>query len=179
MKRGLSLILCTLFLTASAALAQSSTTDPWGFPSRDRRRGDDDSEFIKEMLAKQQSEREKKEYATMIERGEAALELSKELETSFQKNEQLTPAEIKQLEEFEKLVVKIRDDLGGDDDGENEVAEKDGRPKDVREAFIVLRGATEKLVDEIKKSTRYSVSIVAIESSNTLIKIARVLRFWN
>jgi hypothetical protein len=178
MKFGLLLILCILYLFASAAVGQSSTADAWGFPNRDRRR-DDDSEFIKEMLAKQQSDREKKEYATMLSRGEAALELSKELEESFQKNEQLTPAGIKRLEEFEKLVVNIREDLGGDEDGESEILEKDKRPKDVREGFTLLRGATEQLVNEIKKSTRYSVSIVAIESSNTLIKIARVLRFWN
>lgn len=179
MKLGLLLAFVTLFLFAPATPGQSSADDAWGFPSRERRRGHDDSEFIKEMLAKQQSEREKKEYAGLLDRSEEALALIQELEESFQKNEQLTPAEIKRLVEFEKLVVKIREDLGGDEDGEDQINKSAGRPKDVGAGFAVLRGATEKLVDEIKTSTRFSVSVVAIETSNTLIRIARILRFWN
>lgn len=177
MKRSVLLIIFSIAVVASAAVGQSASNEPWGFPDGNRRR-DDDSKFVKDMLAKQQTEREKKEYATLLERGEAALALSNKLEESFQANNRLTPADAKRLEEFEKLMVKIRKDLGGDDDGEKELSVNKGRPRDVREGFIALKGATERLVSELKKSTRYSVSIVAIESSNTLIKIARVLRFW-
>jgi hypothetical protein len=167
-------------LSAVAFNAQTAGNDPWPFPDR-KRPADEDSQMVKEMIAKQQSAREKKEYASLLERGEEALQLSKDLETSFEKKARLTDAERKQLEEFEKLVSKIRDDLGGGDDCETTVVvgkEKDS-PKDVREGFLYLKRSTEQLVSEIKRSTRFSVSVVAIESSNALIRLARFLRLKN
>lgn len=167
-----------IFLTAAAAFAQTASGDPW--PPSDRKRQDDDSHMVKEMLAKQQSAREKKEYASLVERSEQALKLSGELEAAFKRSEQLTDSERKQLEAFEKLVSKIRDDLGGDEDGELTLVDKEEEsPKDVREGFLFLKRSTEQLASEIKKSTRFSVSIVAIESSNTLIRLARFLRLKN
>jgi hypothetical protein len=173
------LAIVILALSAVAMSAQTASNDPWPFPDR-RKPADDDSQMVKDMLAKQQTAREKKEYETLLERGEAALKISNELETSFSKKEQLSETERKKLEEFEKLVSKIRNDLGGDDDGETEaeVKEKDS-PKDVREGFLYLKRSTEQLVSEIKRSTRFSVSILAIESSNTLIRLARFLRLKN
>ena len=167
-----------LVLLAAAAFAQSASNDPW--PNPDRKRPDDDSHILKEMLAKQQSARDKREYASLVERSEEALKLSEELEAGFDRKEQLTDSGRKRLEAFEKLVAKIRDDLGGDDDADVTLAEKDKEsPKDVREGFRYLKRSTEQLVSEIKKSTRFSVSVVAIESSNTLIRLARFLRFKN
>jgi hypothetical protein len=40
-----------------------------------------------------------------------------------------------------------------------------------------LQNNTVKLVDELRKTTRYSVSVVAVESSNLLLKVVRFLRF--
>ncbi|HQU91672.1 MAG TPA: hypothetical protein PLK77_05210 [Pyrinomonadaceae bacterium] len=167
-------------LSAVVFNAQTASNDPWPFPDR-KRQNDEDSQMVKEMLAKQQSSREKKEYASLVERGEEALQLSRDLEKSFEKNEALTDVERKQLEEFEKLVAKIRDDLGGDDDGETTVivGEEKDSPKDVREGFLYLKNSTQQLVCEIKRSTRFSVSVVAIESSNALIRLARFLRLKN
>ena len=162
-------------LSAIALNAQTASNDPWPFP--DRRRPDDDARIVKEMLAKQQTAREKKEYAELVEKGESALKISEQLEKAFSKNEQLSLADRERLEEFEKIVAKIRDDLGGDDDGDTSIALKDKEtPRDVREGFLYLKRSTENLVSEIKKSTRFSVSVVAIESSNTLIRLARFLR---
>ena len=165
--------------SAVAICAQTASNDPWPFPDR-KRPGDDDSQIVKDMLSKQQTAREKKEYEILVERGETALKLSSELEASFEKNEELSDTERKKLEEFEKLVSKIRKDLGGDDDDKVAVEgdEKDS-PRDVREGFIYLKRSTEQLVSEIKRSTRFSVSILAIESSNTLIRLARFLRLKN
>ena len=161
---------------AFAATSSAQNNDPFPFPDRDRRRGDDDSKIVKEMLSKQQSAREKKEYEELIDRGEAALALSEALEQSFAKSERITPEEARKLVELEKLVEKIRDDLGGDDDSDEELPPAEKRPKDVREGFIVLKNSTERLVNELKKTTRFSISIVAIESSNALIKVVRFLR---
>lgn len=178
MKSVLAIILFAL--SAFAVSAQTASNDPWPFPDR-KKAADDESQMVKEMLAKQQSAREKKEYETLVERGEAALKLSNELEASFEKKEQLSETERKKLEEFEKLVSKIRNDLGGDDDGgiEAEEGKEKDSPKDVREGFLYLKRSTEQLVSEIKRSTRFSVSVLAIESSNTLIRLARFLRLKN
>ena len=164
--------------SAVGVSAQSASNDLWPFP--DRKRRDDDSKIVEEMLSKQQTAREKKEYAILVERSETALNLSKEIEMAFEKNDQLSESDRLKLEEFEKLMSKIRDDLGGDDDGETTLADEEkGPPKDAREAFLRLKRSTETLVAEIKKSTRFSVSVLAIESSNTLIRLARFLRLKN
>lgn len=170
------LAICAIALSTFAISGQTAGNDPW--PGQ-RTRPDDDR-MVKEMLAKQQMAREKKEYASLVERSEEALKLSEKLEAAFEEKEQLTDVERKQLESFEKLVSKIRDDLGGDDDGETAIVDKEKEtPKDVREGFFYLKRSTEQLVSEIKKSTRFGVSLVAIESSNTLIRLARFLRLKN
>jgi hypothetical protein len=176
-KSAIAIVL--LALSAVAISAQTASNDTWPFPDR-RKSGDDDSQIVKEMLAKQQTAREKKEYESLVERGETALKLSCEIEESFGEKEQLTDTERKKLAEFEKLVSKIRKDLGGDDEIEiAEDGEKTDTPKDVREGFLYLKRSTEQLVSEIKRSTRFSVSVLAIESSNTLIRLARFLRLKN
>lgn len=174
-----SILFILVFAFASAAIsAQTASNDPWPFP--DRRKPNDDSQFVKEMLAKQQSAREKKEYESLIERGETALQLSNDIEESYERNEHLSETELKKLEEFEKLVSNIRKDLGGNDDGEAALDDKEKeKPKDIREGFLYLKRSTEQLVSEIKRSTRFSVSILAIESSNTIIQLARFLRLKN
>lgn len=174
-----SLFLLTFVLGAAiAATGQTTANDPWPFPGERRR--DDDSRILKGMLAKQQTAREKKEYEGLLERGKQALRLSEDLASSLEKNKLLSAAERKQLEEFEKIVSKIRDDLGGNDDGETSVAMKDSKPpKDVREGVFYLKRSTEGLLGELKRSTRFSVSIAAIESSNALIRLARFLRLKN
>ena len=176
MKTIFSILLVAL--SSIALFAQTASNDPWPFP--DGRKPKDDSAFLKEMLAKQQSSREKKEYESLIERGETALRLSNEIEEAFEKDEQLSDAERKKLEEYEKLVSKIRKDLGGDDDGETTLSDEENeQPRDVRQGFLILKCSTEQLVSEIKRSTRFSVSVLAIETSNTLIRLARFLRLKN
>jgi hypothetical protein len=175
-------LLLTILLLAFAVVGfgQTASNDPFPPLSRERR-PDEDSRILKGMLAKQQSSREKKEYAELVERANEAVKLSGDLARSLEKRKVLTDLERKQLTEYEKLVAKIRDDLGGDDDGETAlVADKDSRPpQDVREGLLYLKRSTESLLDEIKKSTRFSISVAAIETSNTLIRLARFLRLKN
>lgn len=163
---------------AVSASAQSSSPAPWPFPDSERRR-DEESRFIKEMLTKQQSEREKKEYQAMLERGEKALDLASDLEKSASEGRKLSADEQKRLNDLEELISEIRDDLGGDDDLDKEPLPKKLRPRGVCEGFSALKSSTESLVEELKKSTRYSISIVAIETSNDLIKLVRFLKLAN
>lgn len=130
---------------------------------------------IQESLAKQRIERAKKDFAELLARGEETIKLSNELEKSFTQNNQLSSTDLKKLDRLEKVVKKIRDELGGDDDDKS--IELDNKPLSVVNALKSLQNNAVKLVDELKKTTRYSVSVVAVESSNLLLKVVRFLRF--
>jgi len=136
------------------------------------RQEEDLPKSIKENLAKGRIDQEKKEHEELLKRGEEALKLSGELEKSFAANNKLSAEDFKKLERLEKLVKKIRTDLGGDDDEDVE-----DKPSTLENAFKSLQENTVKLVDELKKSTRYSISVIAIESSNVLLKVVKFLRF--
>ena len=127
---------------------------------------------IKESLAKQRIEREKKDFAEMIERSEEALKLTDQLAKSYDKNNQFSAEDQKKLDRLEKVVKKIRNELGGDDDEES--VEK---PVSIGNALESLKANTSKLVAAIKQTSRYTVSVVAVESSNALLKMVKFLRF--
>ena len=140
-----------------------------------------DSPFgLRDMIAKQRAERDKKDHEMMLERGDEALRLTKQLEVSFEQNNGFSASDRERLESLEKVVSKIRKELGGDDDSDDganaEKSEDEPRPSSMEEAFKYLRSTTVKLVDELKKTTRFSISAAAIHSSNTVIKLARFLR---
>lgn len=158
-----------LALAGFSANAQDATT-------RDGRPSDNDMpKGIQESLAKQRIEREKKDYTELLSRGEEAVKLSGELEKSFAQNNQLSADDRKKLDRLEKVVKKIRNEIGADND--DEIAEVEDKPLSVLNALKALQNNTLKLVDELKKSTRYSISVVAVESSNLLLKVVRFLRF--
>lgn len=166
-----------ILLAAGVFGVSAQGTDASGrFPGDNSRRNEEDK-ILKEMLAKQQAEQDKKDFAEMMERAQEALSISGELEKSFEKSEQLSTQDKKKLANFEKLVLKIRDELGGDDDeSEKESGIETQKPSTLKEAFGFLRSSTVKLVDELKKTSRFSISAVAIKSSNTVIRLARFLR---
>ena len=80
------------------------------------------------------------------------------------------------------MVTKIRKELGAEDDDASAkdpaapTVEAEPKPSNTEEAFSYLKSTTIKLVDELKKTTRFSVSVVAIQSSNTILKLVRFLR---
>ena len=143
---------------------------------------DGDNVTVSEMLTKQQVTRRKKEYDEMLKRGDEALRLSEELESSFESKENIDSGDIQKLQELEKVVSKIRGDLGGDDDDEisdpniSENSSENAARKDVVSAIKYLRNSTVKLVDELKRSTRFSISVTAIQTSNAVIRFAKFLR---
>ncbi|HEY0426558.1 MAG TPA: hypothetical protein VGC76_02010 [Pyrinomonadaceae bacterium] len=165
------IFLLTLVTLASVCVnAQVDASSPNGRP----RQEEDLPKSIKENLAKGRIEQEIKEHEELLKRGDEALELCDELEKSFVANNKLSSEDYKKLDRLEKLVRKIRSDLGGDDDDANA---EEKNPSTVENAFKILQENTVQLVDELKKSTRYSISVLAIESSNVLLKVVRFLRF--
>jgi hypothetical protein len=162
-------------LFAVTAFSQLDATTPNGKPQKE-----DLPKNIKETMAKQRIEREKKDYEELLQRSEEAVKISEELEKSFVNSNQLSSEDQKKLERLEKLVKKIRGELGGDDDdGEVEMPEKDKpeKPSTMVSAFKTLQTNAAQLLGEIKKSTRYSVSVVAIQMSNALLKLVKFIRF--
>ena len=97
----------------------------------------------------------------------------RELDKSFSEQKKFSSEDQKKLDRLEKLVKKIRSELGGDDD---DTFEKDDLllyplpSKSCGKPHLIW-------LISIKKSTRYSVSVAAIESSNALLKIVRFIRF--
>jgi len=130
---------------------------------------------VKENLAKSRIAKEKKDYEELLKRGEEVLKLSEDLEKSFDENQTLSSQDRKKLERLEKLVKRIRSDLGGGDDQES-LENNDDTPISMANAFKFLQENTVKLVEELKKSTRYSVSAVAIQSTNFLLRIVKFVR---
>lgn len=161
-----------LFLFAASVVCANAQTDASGSnPSKEEL-----PKGIKESLAKGRIEREKKDYQELLERGEEAAKLSEELDKSFVQTNSLNVEDRKKLERLEKLSKKIREELGGKDTETVSDADTDEKINSFSDAFDKLKNISAKLSDELKKTTRYSVSAVAIQSSNTVLKIVRFLR---
>ena len=169
-----SLLLVMLFcLTAFSQMPDASTRS--GKPQPEEL-----PKNIKETLAKQRIAQEKKDYEELLERSQQAVKLSEELEKSFTTSNQISSEDQKKLDRLEKLIKKIRNDLGGDDDdGESDIKEKNkvNQPTTVENAFKTIQSNAAQLFSEIKKSTRYSVSVVAIQTSNALLRLVKFIRF--
>src|SRR5438045_1575633 len=82
---------------ATTAFSQIDATSPNG-----RQPKEELPKNIKETLAKQRIEREKKDYEELVQRSEEAVKLSEELEKSFSNSNQLSAEDLKKLEKLEK-----------------------------------------------------------------------------
>lgn len=164
------LFLAIFFISAATLAAHAQIESSNQNPNSNQK--EEVPKGIQETLAKQRIEREKKDFADLLQRGEEALKITNELEESFVKNNNFSSEDQKKLDRLEKVVKKIRNELGSDD--AEEVEEK---PLSILNALKNLQSNTIKLVDELKKTTRYSISVVAVESSNALLNLVKFLRF--
>ncbi len=178
----LSLLVLLLFGANEVVVAQPSSfpTDASDSGRSGGSRRSDAPKGFKEMLAKQRAERAKRDHREMLERGEAALRLAEQLEASFANNKTISREDKARLESLEDVVVKIRKELGGGDDGDSSLTlaldTDEPGPSNLEEAFKFLQSSTVKLVDELKKTTRFTISAVAIQSSNNVLKLVKFLR---
>jgi hypothetical protein len=168
------LAIVVVLLCAMAAFAQGAEdSDPYTRkPDRDQPKN------LREMMQKMRIEQEKKDYQEMLDRAEQALKISDQLERSFSQNSKVTRSDLEQLASLEKVVKKIRGDLGGENDEDTGADDPDEnvQPKTAADGFKALQSLTVKLADEIKKTTRFSISAVAIQSSNAVLRVVRFLR---
>lgn len=181
----LSALFVLLFGTATNSVCQNA--EERFPPTRNESERCIKDESVCEQLQKLRIAHEKKEHGEMVSRAMEALRLSEELEASISANPQLSEADRSKLQAFEKLVRKIRSELGArDSDDEKDVNDRDNvedelepkGPVDVVSGFKILRESTVKFVDEIRKTTRFTISAAAIRSSNAVLKLTRALRFW-
>lgn len=152
-----------------SAFAFASEAQLPGEPQKDEER----AKNVQEMLIKWRIKAEEKEFQELIKRGEEVEKLSFELAKSYSETQQLSPEDTKKLERLEKQIKKIRDRLGAEDEDE-EIEEK---PKDLIAAISYLQDKSSALAKELRKATRHSISVVAIESSNALLKVLKFIRF--
>lgn len=148
------------------------------FPTRER--PEDVPKGVKESREKIRIEKEQKDYDEMLERGEEVRRLTEHLEKSFAQNGRFSDTDLSSLEAIEKATKKIRSELGGSDDDEK-IDDILGRDKVVSlaEAVNTLKSAVDTLVEELKKSNRFTVSAAAIQSTNAVVTVARFLRVKN
>lgn len=171
----ISAIFAFVLIAGQAAFAQVDASNSPMMPEPIERRGMEPLSY-EAMLEKQKMKRRKKQHEEMLERGETLLKLSEDLQVSFEKHHKLNSADHAKLKELEKNLVKIRKELGGDDVDDEPDPKDANKPISLGTALKTLREKTVSLVDELKKTTRFSISAVAIQSSNSLLKMVRFLR---
>jgi len=180
-------ILIGLFLVFAGVCTAQRSADGSSSIYPDSKETDkgDQPKSVREMLDKLRIEKEKKDYDAMLSRGEEALRISDQLEKAFETNEKLTDKDLAKLDSLEKIVKKIRSELGGNSDEDTDAPDDDAmtpqprvdRPNTVVEGFQALKKTTVMLVDELKKTTRFTISAAAIQSTNAVLRLARFLRF--
>jgi membrane-associated HD superfamily phosphohydrolase len=161
-----------LTLTVICVNAQNELPDASTRSGKSNNR-EDFPKGIKESLAKSRIEREKKDYEELLRNGEEAVKLSESLEKSFTESNKLSAEDQKKLDRLEKLAKKIRRELGAND---NDNVDEEN-PSSMLNAFKTLQSSTSELVAELKKTTRHSISVVAIQSSNAFLKVIKFIRF--
>lgn len=121
--------------------------------------------------------KEKKDHNEMLERAEEVLKLSNRLERSFSQNGSLSEADRAALEIVEKSVKKIRSELGGDGDDEKiDDILPTGKNASFAEAVDKLKNFSTTLMEELKKTSRLTISATAIQTSNAVLTVTRFLR---
>ena len=127
---------------------------------------------IREQLIKMCIKDNKKDFEELVERTETISKLSDEIKASFETNQRLSDADVAKLKEVEDLVKKVRSELRAEDDDEDDEL----KPENLMDAVGKLQEQAGSLLTEIKKTTRFSVSLIAVQSSNSVMRIVKFLR---
>ena len=180
-------LLVVIFLATCSCVALAQSTDNANSPFSKPSDNDDRPKGIQETLEKLRIEKDKKDHDEMVTRGEEAVKISTELQKSFTENGKLSDDDIVKLARVEKIVKKIREELGGGDgDDKADPDDTDLDPAGQKEETTGLHGEIDllkirsvTLYEELKKTTRFTISAAAIFSSNAVLKLAKTLRFGN
>lgn len=129
---------------------------------------------IKENLAKRRIKQDEADFQELVKRSEEAVQISEELNKSFENNQKLSSDDSKKLEKLEKVVKKIRNELGAEDDDKDN---NDDKPTTLSLTLKNIKEKTTDLLAELKKTGRFAISVAAVESSNAIFRLVKILRF--
>ncbi|MEP6924631.1 MAG: hypothetical protein ABI954_09205 [Pyrinomonadaceae bacterium] len=167
-------------VTASAsikAVAQikntSNGTDASKASSNERNNDSPPSQSLLETRERWRMEMEEKEHRELLDRSDKAAHLSDELSKSFGQNNRFMATDMAKLNDLEKLVKKIRKNLGGNDDKDTTDDEK---PTTLLDAFAKLSETGAALNEELKKCTRHEISADSIDKSNEMLDLIELIR---
>lgn len=165
--------LVLIFSFASMGYSQSADGGPMFGKPRGR---DVPPKGVQDMLYRMQSEKIKKEYDELLDRGQQAATLTGDLERSVSSVGKLSSDDIGKLGDLEKLVKKIRDGLGGGDDDVDPAILSAEKQSGIASNVKYLNDSAGSLLEELKRSTRFSISVNAIECSNSMLRTIQFLR---
>lgn len=173
----LSLAFAAIFLAAETSFAQDRPIEETPLRPRSSR-PEDPPQGVRDMLIRMQIEKAKKDFDEMLDRGDRAAKLSRQIESAIAKNSRVSPADREKLQALEKLTREVLNDLGGDEDDLLEESSAVIANNDPVATAKELNAAVTLMVAELKQMTRFTVSASAIESSGAVLRIARVLNAY-
>jgi len=183
MKTSLSLIFILIALAAAPSIVGAQVVGADDRPLFSKHNDEDRPKSIQEGLVKMRIEKEKKEHEEMISRAEDAAQLAADLQESFARTGRLSSDDLSKASKIEKLVKKVRDDLGGDGDGDTTDKDSDDDqpaeapvPNSLPAAVDALKAKAAELSEQLKLTTRFTISADAIQNTNTLLKIIKVVK---
>lgn len=169
-------IVLFLLFCCSITTAQQSSQNPNSNSNNQNDRPSGYDPFsrspIDDMRAKLRIKAEEKEFKDNLERTEEAEQISKELVKIFETNKTFSPDEKKKLERLEKLVKRVRNASGGDDDDVTVIPYENN----VTNILKTIAEETDKLNEEFKKTSRNVISAPVIATANTILDLIRILR---
>jgi len=161
MSRYFSLVLTLLLLFGAASYVSAQEDDSmFGRP-----RKEDPPHGLDEALIKLRIEKEKKEFTDMLKRGEDAAKIANDLKEVGAADQR------EQISSLGKLVKKIREDLGGESEKDEDFAE----PVSETEAIKSLKDEVNALSEDLKKATRFTISADAIDRTNAIMRLVKYL----
>lgn len=164
----------TGLLVPGAAHAQIVEQCPHLNPLLPARQRITTSRSVREQLIKLCIKENKEDFEKLVERTEEIAVLSTEIRSSFEETKAFSNDDRDKLERVESLVKKVRSELRASKEDKT-----DKKPESVTTAVRLLQESSSSLLSEIKKTTRHSISLVAVKSSNAVMRIVKFLKDAN
>ncbi len=156
---------CLLLFLAPAVWGQSANTGP---PDPEEQ-----NETMRDTLKRMQIRREEDEHKKLVGKGSQIIEEVKALvkESSMSGGQRLPRTAEKKIKEIEKFARQIRSDSGGSQD-----EPLDTPPSNLGETLDQLIAASERLNENLGKTSRRVVSVAVVDSATEVIQLAKILR---
>ncbi len=173
-------IVLTLSLSVESAFAQSQqqTNIRNNMPDASNERPEKtlaSGDPMLENLMKMRIRAEEKEHAEFVERGAEVARLTEQISRSFAETGAVV-RDLDKLVQLEKLVKKIRKNLGGSDDDKENNEMPESNPATISEAVTKLAEIGANLSEAVKTSSRHTVSADSINNANELLELINFIR---